>query len=131
MSDHAPKSPETIPLVAEDATDAPGCSGGSRALRDQAAGKANQETLDQYAKDYPVGPHDQPQSMCPAFGSLRVGLRMQRTATVLSGSACCVYGLTFTSAVFFQKKFTTDVSYLSFLPTNSSCSLTISDKSAS
>jgi chlorophyllide a reductase subunit Y len=35
--------------------------------------------------------------MCPAFGSLRVGLRMKRTATILSGSACCVYGLTFTS----------------------------------
>ena len=35
--------------------------------------------------------------MCPAFGSLRVGLRMKRTATVLSGSACCVYGLTFTA----------------------------------
>ena len=53
--------------------------------------------LERYAADYPVGPHDQPQSMCPAFGSLRVGLRMRRTATVLSGSACCVYGLTFTS----------------------------------
>ena len=53
--------------------------------------------LDRYAGDYPVGPHDQPQSMCPAFGSLRVGLRMRRTATILSGSACCVYGLTFTS----------------------------------
>jgi chlorophyllide a reductase subunit Y len=60
-----------------------------------AAGKS--ETLDRYAADYPVGPHDQPQSMCPAFGSLRVGLRMRRTATILSGSACCVYGLTFTS----------------------------------
>ena len=35
--------------------------------------------------------------MCPAFGSLRVGLRMKRMATVLSGSACCVYGLTFVS----------------------------------
>jgi chlorophyllide a reductase subunit Y len=35
--------------------------------------------------------------MCPAFGSLRVGLRMRRVATILSGSACCVYGLTFTS----------------------------------
>jgi chlorophyllide a reductase subunit Y len=34
--------------------------------------------------------------MCPAFGSLRVGLRMRRTAMVLCGSACCVYGLTFT-----------------------------------
>ncbi|MBU6143568.1 MAG: chlorophyllide a reductase subunit Y [Betaproteobacteria bacterium] len=59
------------------------------------AGKS--ETLDRYAADYPKGPHDQPQSMCPAFGSLRVGLRMRRTATILSGSACCVYGLTFTS----------------------------------
>ena len=60
-----------------------------------AAGKS--EILDRYAADYPKGPHDQPQSMCPAFGSLRVGLRMRRTATILSGSACCVYGLTFTS----------------------------------
>jgi chlorophyllide a reductase subunit Y len=65
----------------------------------QAAGKS--ETLAQYAADYPLdpnrGPHDQPQSMCPAFGSLRVGLRMRRTMTILSGSACCVYGLSFTS----------------------------------
>ena len=63
--------------------------------RANAAGKS--ETLERYATDYPAGPHDQPQSMCPAFGSLRVGLRMRRTATILSGSACCVYGLTFTS----------------------------------
>ncbi|WP_295546371.1 chlorophyllide a reductase subunit Y [uncultured Pseudacidovorax sp.] len=55
------------------------------------------QTLAGYAQDYPKGPHDQPQSMCPAFGALRVGLRMRRTATILSGSACCVYGLTFTS----------------------------------
>jgi chlorophyllide a reductase subunit Y len=61
----------------------------------RAAGKS--ETLDRLALDYPKGPHDQPQSMCPAFGSLRVGLRMRRTATILSGSACCVYGLTFTA----------------------------------
>ncbi|MEL7297680.1 MAG: nitrogenase component 1, partial [Pseudomonadota bacterium] len=66
-------------------------------LRDAAAKAGKQEVLDRYAADYPVGPHDQPQSMCPAFGSLRVGLRMRRTATILSGSACCVYGLTFTS----------------------------------
>ncbi|NCA68599.1 MAG: chlorophyllide a reductase subunit Y [Sphingobacteriia bacterium] len=45
----------------------------------------------------PSGPHDQPQTMCPAFGALRVGLRMRRTAMVLVGSGCCVYGLTFTS----------------------------------
>ncbi len=63
----------------------------------RAASEATRETLDRYAADYPKGPHDQPQSMCPAFGSLRVGLRMRRTATILSGSACCVYGLTFTS----------------------------------
>ena len=44
-----------------------------------------------------TAPDMAPQSMCPAFGSLRVGLRMKRVATVLSGSACCVYGLTFVS----------------------------------
>lgn len=43
------------------------------------------------------GAHDQPQTMCPAFGSLRIGLRMRRTASVLVGSGCCVYGLSFTS----------------------------------
>ena len=81
--------------------DGMGCHAGGDALlaAAQAAGKS--ELLAQYARDYPksehVGPHDQPQSMCPAFGSLRVGLRMRRTATILSGSACCVYGLTFTS----------------------------------
>ncbi|MDT7933151.1 MAG: chlorophyllide a reductase subunit Y [Sphingomonadaceae bacterium] len=66
-------------------------------LRAAAEASGKSSILKQYARDYPEGPHDQPQSMCPAFGSLRVGLRMRRTATVLSGSACCVYGLTFTS----------------------------------
>lgn len=63
----------------------------------KAMAEATKATLEQYAADYPKGPHDQPQSMCPAFGSLRVGLRMRRTMSILSGSACCVYGLTFTS----------------------------------
>ena len=79
---------------------APDLAGGchSGAEMEKAARLAGQsELLDQYARDYPKGPHDQPQSMCPAFGSLRVGLRMKRVATVLSGSACCVYGLTFVS----------------------------------
>ena len=58
---------------------------------------SNNEILAKFKKDYPMGPHDKPQSMCPAFGSLRVGLRMRRVATILSGSACCVYGLTFVS----------------------------------
>lgn len=73
------------------------CSGGKVKLRLAAAEAGQGELLARYAADYPVGPHDQPQSMCPAFGSLRVGLRMRRTATILCGSACCVYGLTFTS----------------------------------
>ena len=74
-----------------------GCHAGAAEMRAAAAAAGKSETLARYAADYPTGPHDQPQSMCPAFGSLRVGLRMRRTATVLSGSACCVYGLTFTS----------------------------------
>jgi chlorophyllide a reductase subunit Y len=74
-----------------------GCHGGRERMLEAAAKAGKREILDRYAEDYPRGPHDQPQSMCPAFGSLRVGLRMKRTATVLSGSACCVYGLTFTS----------------------------------
>nr|WP_273512659.1 chlorophyllide a reductase subunit Y [Phreatobacter oligotrophus] len=75
----------------------PGCHGGKAQMEEAARAAGKSDVLDQYAADYPKGPHDQPQSMCPAFGSLRVGLRMRRTATVLSGSACCVYGLTFTS----------------------------------
>ena len=78
-------------------TDGLGCHSGKDAMRAAAETAGMSETLARYAADYPAGPHDQPQSMCPAFGSLRVGLRMRRTATVLSGSACCVYGLTFTS----------------------------------
>ncbi len=83
--------------VAATQTDGLGCHAGADELHKAAAAAGKGETLARYAADYPVGPHDKPQSMCPAFGSLRVGLRMRRTATVLSGSACCVYGLTFTS----------------------------------
>ncbi|MEM9359079.1 MAG: chlorophyllide a reductase subunit Y, partial [Pseudomonadota bacterium] len=74
-----------------------GCHAGAAQLEAAARSAGNSELLEQFAKDYPVGPHDKPQSMCPAFGSLRVGLRMRRTASILCGSACCVYGLTFTS----------------------------------
>ncbi len=89
-----------LPLPEAGATvpqDGAGCHAGAGEMRKAAADAGKSEVLARYAKDYPQGPHDQPQSMCPAFGSLRVGLRMRRTATVLSGSACCVYGLTFTS----------------------------------
>ncbi len=81
-----------------------GCHSGKQQLEAAARSAGKSDTLDQYAKDYPKGPHDQPQSMCPAFGSLRVGLRMRRTATILSGSACCVYGLTFTSHFYGAKR---------------------------
>ena len=88
----SPASSETAPAAAPEG----GCS--SKDTLERAARDAGQsDLLDRYAEDYPKGPHDQPQSMCPAFGSLRVGLRMKRVATVLSGSACCVYGLTFVS----------------------------------
>ncbi|MCX9147169.1 chlorophyllide a reductase subunit Y [Erythrobacter sp. WG] len=93
-SPHAERAPDRI-----DTATAPvegGCAS-KDTMREAARAAGKSDVLDRYAEDYPVGPHDQPQSMCPAFGSLRVGLRMRRTATVLSGSACCVYGLTFTS----------------------------------
>jgi 3,8-divinyl chlorophyllide a/chlorophyllide a reductase subunit Y len=73
------------------------CHGGRERLLAAEATEGRTSVLKELVEDYPLGPHDQPQGMCPAFGSLRVGLRMRRTATVLSGSACCVYGLTFTS----------------------------------
>ena len=78
-------------------TDGISCHGGAEQMKAAARASGKSAILDQYAKDYPQGPHDKPQSMCHAFGSLRVGLRMRRVATVLSGSACCVYGLTFVS----------------------------------
>ncbi|TRD22395.1 chlorophyllide a reductase subunit Y [Palleronia caenipelagi] len=74
-----------------------GCHGGAAELARAAELAGSAEILARYAKDYPKGPHDKPQSMCPAFGSLRTGLRMRRVGTVLSGSACCVYGLSFVS----------------------------------
>ena len=91
-----------MPAVAQaPLTEGVSCTQGTDAMRDSAEQAGKSEVLAQYDRDYPrlpeQGPHDQPQSMCPAFGSLRVGLRMRRVSTILSGSACCVYGLTFTS----------------------------------
>jgi len=97
-SEHQQRADQRIPATELDAGAAgAGCHGGAARMSEAAAAAGKSEVLERYARDYPAGPHDQPQSMCPAFGSLRVGLRMRRTATVLSGSACCVYGLTFTS----------------------------------
>ena len=95
--------------------DGMGCHAGGEKMLAAAKASGKSEVLAQYAKDYPLdpaaGPHDQPQSMCPAFGSLRVGLRMRRTSTILSGSACCVYGLTFTSHFYGAKR---SVGYVPF-----------------
>ena len=86
-----------VPSLGSPPQDGVGCHGGAKQMEAAARAAGKSDILDQYSKDYPQGPHDKPQSMCPAFGSLRVGLRMRRVATVLSGSACCVYGLTFVS----------------------------------
>ena len=95
--------------------DGMGCHSGGEAMLAAAKSAGKSAVLDQYAVDYPkdpkAGPHDQPQSMCPAFGALRVGLRMRRTMTILSGSACCVYGLTFTSHFYGAKR---SVGYVPF-----------------
>ncbi len=77
--------------------DGMGCHAPMQQMEAKTRAAGNGAVLDQFARDYPRGPHDKPESMCPAFGSLRVGLRMRRVATVLSGSACCVYGLSFVS----------------------------------
>jgi chlorophyllide a reductase subunit Y len=98
------RAAEAEVIRGEDRLDAPvldgdpglGCHSGST-MKEAAHQAGQSELLERFAADYPQGPHDKPQSMCPAFGSLRVGLRMRRVATVLSGSACCVYGLTFVS----------------------------------
>ena len=101
MSGHTPVTEGTArdASVAMPAADGDGmdCHAGAETMAAAARVAGNSELLDQNAANYPVGPDDKPQSMCPAFGSLRVGLRMWRVATVLSGSACCVYGLTFVS----------------------------------
>ncbi len=88
-----------------------GCHGGRETMLKAARVAGKGDGMAKLLADYPRGPHDQPQSMCPAFGALRVGLRMRRTATILSGSACCVYGLTFTSHFYGAKR---SVGYVPF-----------------
>jgi chlorophyllide a reductase subunit Y len=106
MADDDPRAIHQGPANpgAEMLAEAGGCHAGTETMKAAARAAGQSEILDRYAADYPVGPHDKPQSMCPAFGSLRVGLRMRRTASILSGSACCVYGLTFTSHFYGAKR---------------------------
>ena len=85
------------PAREQPAVGAPSSTDTTRAAASGGAASGNHVLLRRLTADYPKGPHDQPQTMCPAFGALRVGLRMRRTAMLLAGSGCCVYGLTFTS----------------------------------
>ena len=48
--------------------DGMGCHAGASTMMEAARAAGKSDILDQYARDYPQGPHDQPQSMCPAFG---------------------------------------------------------------
>ncbi|MGB7433462.1 MAG: chlorophyllide a reductase subunit Y [Ahrensia sp.] len=105
------KDTATKPVAEVQAVAEGGCSSGAEKMKAAAIASGNKELMEGFARDYPQGPHDQPQSMCPAFGSLRVGLRMRRVASVLSGSACCVYGLTFTSHFYGAKR---SVGYVPF-----------------
>ena len=91
--------------------DAMGCHAPAGQMEAAARAAGQSEMLDRFAADYPTGPHDKPQSMCPAFGSLRVGLRMRRVGTMLSGSACCVYGLSFVSHFYAARR---SVGYVPF-----------------
>jgi len=102
--------PSPSPSRKREGSEEGACSNGSE-LKAAAERAGKRDMLAGFERDYPKGPHDQPQSMCPAFGSLRVGLRMRRTATILSGSACCVYGLTFTSHFYGAKR---SVGYVPF-----------------
>jgi 3,8-divinyl chlorophyllide a/chlorophyllide a reductase subunit Y len=103
--DHAP-APDS-----NSAAEGMSCASGAEKMKAQAMASGKSELMERLEADYPKGPHDQPQSMCPAFGSLRVGLRMRRVGTILSGSACCVYGLTFTSHFYGAKR---SVGYVPF-----------------
>ena len=58
------KQPDAIKM------DGLGCHSGAEQMIEAAKSANKSEVLERYAKDYPKGPHDQPQSMCPAFGSL-------------------------------------------------------------
>ena len=91
--------------------DGMGCHAPGEQMAAATRASGNGALLDQFAADYPRGPHDKPESMCPAFGSLRVGLRMRRVATMLSGSACCVYGLSFVSHFYAARR---SVGYVPF-----------------
>ena len=60
-----------VPLAAPvDENGGSGCHGGKAEMQRAAGASANSEVLARLQADYPQGPHDQPQSMCPAFGSL-------------------------------------------------------------
>lgn len=110
IDNHVLRAAELVPDQIADVS-VRGCHGGEDHLRRAVELTGQSELLDRFAADDRAGPHDRPQTMCPAFGSLRIGLRMRRTASVLCGSACCVYGLSFTSHFYGAKR---SVGYVPF-----------------
>jgi len=56
------RTPDRIDLAPAPATsgEGSGCHGGADTMREAAKKAGKSEILDQYEKDYPVGPHDQP-----------------------------------------------------------------------
>ena len=56
------------PVLGQDPLAPVGCHSSADSMEAQARASGNSELLDQLAADYPTGPHDKPQSMCPAFG---------------------------------------------------------------
>ncbi|MFY7744697.1 MAG: chlorophyllide reductase subunit Y, partial [Erythrobacter sp.] len=68
MSDH--NAFDAVPRAADriDLDPVAGACASKDTMNEAARAAGKSDILDQYAADYPVGPHDQPQSMCPAFG---------------------------------------------------------------
>jgi len=68
--DRSPMGTSDLPDPGAAAVDGLGCHSGRAKMQAAAQAAGKSETLAQYAKDYPLpeaaGPHEQPQSMCPA-----------------------------------------------------------------
>jgi chlorophyllide a reductase subunit Y len=112
MENFSPDREDIAPATAEETpVEGMSCASGAEKMKAQAMASGKSELMDRLEADYPTGPHDQPQSMCPAFGSLACRPAHAPHGTVLSGSACCVYGLTFTSHFYGAKR---SVGYVPF-----------------
>ena len=80
------------------APDGMGCHAPAEQMAAQARASGNGAVLDQFAKDYPQGPHDRPECDVPRVGSLRVGALEDaacgRPNPEAGRPGCVIYGLT-------------------------------------